>query len=84
MHGEISTIHHCTNVLAARGLNPDEILAAWKSYSLYTNGEPCPRCMSAARWAGSKEVIYGSSIRTIAESKYVFTFEFCSRTHVSR
>lgn len=25
-------------------------------------------CASAIRWAGFKEVIYGSSIRTIAES----------------
>ena len=26
-------------------------------------------CAAAIRWAGFKEVIYGSSIRTIAESK---------------
>jgi tRNA(Arg) A34 adenosine deaminase TadA len=36
---------------------------------LYTNGEPCPMCASAIRWAGFKEVIYGSGIRTIAESE---------------
>jgi hypothetical protein len=29
----------------------------------------CPMCASAIRWAGFKEVIYGSSIRTIAESE---------------
>lgn len=68
MHGEITAIRKCTEVLAARGLTPQEILAAWKHFSLYTNGEPCPMCASAIRWAGFREVIYGSSIRTIAES----------------
>ncbi|WVQ72908.1 hypothetical protein IAR50_002470 [Cryptococcus sp. DSM 104548] len=67
MHGEISAIAHCTDVLTQKGLTPQEILAAWKEFSLYTNGEPCPMCASAIRWAGFKEVIYGSSIQTIAE-----------------
>lgn len=69
MHGEITAIRHCTDVLRDRGLSVQEILAAWKDFSLYTNGEPCPMCASAIRWAGFKEVIYGSSIRTIAESE---------------
>ncbi|ORY20997.1 putative cytosine deaminase [Naematelia encephala] len=68
MHGEITAIRHCTDVLTQRGLSPQEILASWKEFSLYTNGEPCPMCASAIRWAGFKEVIYGSSIRTIAEN----------------
>jgi len=67
MHGEITAIRKCTEVLTERGLSPQEILAAWKQFSLYTNGEPCPMCASAIRWAGFKEVIYGSSIRTIAQ-----------------
>ncbi|ODN95891.1 hypothetical protein L198_04510 [Cryptococcus wingfieldii CBS 7118] len=67
MHGEISAITHCTDVLTKKGWTPQEILGAWKEFSLYTNGEPCPMCASAIRWAGFKEVIYGSSIRTIAE-----------------
>lgn len=71
MHGEISAIRHCTDVLTEKGLSPMEILASWKEFSLYTNGEPCPMCASAIRWAGFKEVIYGSSIRTIAESEYL-------------
>jgi tRNA(Arg) A34 adenosine deaminase TadA len=29
-------------------------------------------CASAIRWAGFKEVIYGSSIRTIAESEHPY------------
>jgi tRNA(Arg) A34 adenosine deaminase TadA len=67
MHGEITAIRHCTEVLRSRGLAPADILRAWKDFSLYTNGEPCPMCASAIRWAGFKEVIYGSSIKTIAK-----------------
>jgi tRNA(Arg) A34 adenosine deaminase TadA len=70
-HGEITAIQHCTNVLQRKGLTPQEILAAWKDLSLYTNAEPCTMCLSAIRWAGFKEVIYGTSVRTIAESKLI-------------
>ena len=70
MHGEITAIRKCTDVLTARGLSPEQILGAWKEFSLYTNGEPCPMCASAIRWAGFKEVIYGSSISTIAQSRF--------------
>lgn len=75
-HGEITAIQHCTNVLRKRGMTPQQILAAWKEYSLYTNAEPCTMCLSAIRWAGFKEVIYGTSVRTISESK------FCEHTIV--
>nr|AEG78607.1 FCY1 [Cryptococcus gattii] len=68
VHGEISVIIHCTEALTGQGWTPQEILAGWKDLSLYTNGEPCPMRASAIRWAGSKEVIYGTSIRTIAEN----------------
>jgi tRNA(Arg) A34 adenosine deaminase TadA len=71
MHGEITAIRHCTDILRERGWSPQRILQSWKDFSLYTNGEPCPMCASAIRWAGFKEVIYGSSIRTIAERKHV-------------
>ncbi|SPO28687.1 related to TAD2 - subunit of tRNA-specific adenosine-34 deaminase [Ustilago trichophora] len=67
-HGEITAIQHCTNVLRKKGLSPHEILAAWKDFSLYTNAEPCTMCLSAIRWAGFKEVVYGTSVRTIAEN----------------
>ncbi|CDU25216.1 related to TAD2-subunit of tRNA-specific adenosine-34 deaminase [Sporisorium scitamineum] len=67
-HGEITAIQHCTNVLQKKGLTPQQILAAWKDFSLYTNAEPCTMCLSAIRWAGFKEVIYGTSVRTIAEN----------------
>lgn len=69
-HGEITAIQHCTNVLQKKGLSPQQILAAWKDFSLYTNAEPCTMCLSAIRWAGFKEVIYGTSVRTIAESEF--------------
>jgi tRNA(Arg) A34 adenosine deaminase TadA len=69
MHGEITAIRHCTEKLRERGWSAQKILQSWKDFSLYTNGEPCPMCASAIRWAGFKEVIYGSSIRTIAESR---------------
>lgn len=69
MHGEITAIRHCTDILRERGWSAQKILQSWKDFSLYTNGEPCPMCASAIRWAGFKEVIYGSSIKTIAESE---------------
>jgi tRNA(Arg) A34 adenosine deaminase TadA len=39
MHGEISTIRHCTDVLRAKGLTPQQILASWRDFTLYTNGK---------------------------------------------
>ncbi|SPO46768.1 related to TAD2 - subunit of tRNA-specific adenosine-34 deaminase [Moesziomyces antarcticus] len=67
-HGEITAIQHCTNVMRKKGLSPQEIIAAWKQLSLYTNAEPCTMCLSAIRWAGFKEVIYGTSVGTISEN----------------
>lgn len=69
MHGEMTAIRACHEVLSKRGLSPPEILRAWRDFSLYTNGEPCPMCMSAIRWAGFKEVVYGTSIETIAKGE---------------
>ncbi|PWN46558.1 putative cytosine deaminase [Violaceomyces palustris] len=66
-HGEITAIQDCVEKLRSKGLSPAEILRSWKDFSLYTNGEPCPMCMSAIRWAGFKEVIYGTSIGKIAQ-----------------
>ncbi|GAA5888273.1 hypothetical protein JCM6882_008564 [Rhodosporidiobolus microsporus] len=65
MHGEISGLHRCTEVLTERGLTPSEILAAWKDFSLYTTGEPCSGCSTFLRYAGMGEVIWASSIETI-------------------
>ncbi|BGP19837.1 hypothetical protein JCM10213v2_007968 [Rhodosporidiobolus nylandii] len=65
MHGEISGLHRCTEVLTERGLTPQEILASWKDLTMYTTGEPCPMCASALRWAGMGEVVWATSIETI-------------------
>ncbi|GAA5980478.1 hypothetical protein JCM11641_003408 [Rhodosporidiobolus odoratus] len=65
MHGEISGLHRCTEVLTERGLSPQEILDSWPHFTMYTTGEPCPMCASALRWAGMGEVVWASSIDTI-------------------
>src|ERR1700746_3001530 len=58
-HGEIAAI----NDYVARHGNQ-----GWADGILYTTGEPCPMCMSAIVWAGIGGVVYGSSIRTLAEA----------------
>ncbi|KAK4052603.1 hypothetical protein OIO90_004231 [Microbotryomycetes sp. JL221] len=65
MHGEMTAIRVCTEVLKNRGLSPQEMLLAWRNFTMYTNGEPCPMCASALRWSGLKEVVWGTSIETI-------------------
>jgi tRNA(Arg) A34 adenosine deaminase TadA len=59
LHGEIVAI----NDYVARHGNQ-----GWADSILYTTGEPCPMCMSALMWAGIGGVVYGSSIRTLAEA----------------
>jgi tRNA(adenine34) deaminase len=59
LHGEIAAI----NDYVARHGNQ-----GWADDILYTTGEPCPMCMSAIVWAGIGGVVYGSSIRTLAEA----------------
>ncbi|TVY33341.1 hypothetical protein LOCC1_G008213 [Lachnellula occidentalis] len=67
LHGEIAAINTCVAVLEGRGWSTEEIAGAWRELSLYTNGEPCPMCASAIRWAGFKECIFGTSIDTLFE-----------------
>ncbi len=52
-HGEMTAIHNCPDV--DKGFN-------WKEVCLFTTGESCPMCQSAAIWCGMPYVIYGSSI----------------------
>lgn len=71
LHGETQAMITCTSVLGdptnPHHLSPDEILASWKDFSLYTNGEPCSMCATAIRWAGFKETVYGTSIPTLTK-----------------
>ncbi|KAI1109246.1 cytidine deaminase-like protein [Nemania sp. NC0429] len=67
LHGEIDAINRCSNVLQSPpfDLNPKETTLAFRDLTLYTNGEPCPMCASAIRWAGFRECVYGTSIETM-------------------
>lgn len=41
-------------------------MGAFQDLSLYTNAESCSMCASAIRWAGFKEYIYGTSVKTMS------------------
>ncbi|QUC20713.1 uncharacterized protein UV8b_04954 [Ustilaginoidea virens] len=70
LHGEIAAINNCSALLTdPRGpykLTGAEAQRAWADLTLYTNAEPCPMCASAIRWAGFKELVYGTSTKTLA------------------
>ena len=55
-HGEIDVINRC----AARHPEID-----WTRLRLYTTAEPCCMCQAAILWAGIREVVFGTSIRTL-------------------
>ncbi len=57
-HGEIVAI----NDYVARHGN-----LGWGEVILYTTGEPCPMCMTAAAWAGVGGVVYGTSIEKLRQ-----------------
>ncbi|KAI1174250.1 guanine deaminase [Nemania sp. FL0916] len=67
LHGEMDAINRCSEVLQNPpfGLSPAEASLALRDLTLYTNGEPCPMCASAIRWAGFRECVYGTSIETL-------------------
>ncbi|KAI0861344.1 cytidine deaminase-like protein [Xylaria cubensis] len=67
LHGEIDAINRCSEVLQSPhfSLTPAEASLAFRDLTLYTNGEPCPMCASAIRWAGFRECVYGTSIETL-------------------
>ncbi|KAF2805470.1 cytidine deaminase-like protein [Mytilinidion resinicola] len=71
LHGEIAAINNCSSILTnsagSYNLTAGEALDAFAKLSIYTNGESCPMCASAIRWAGFREYIYGTSIDTIIE-----------------
>ena len=59
LHGEIDVI----NRLAESRPEID-----WPALVLYTTAEPCPMCQGAIQWAGIGNVVYGTSIETLAHS----------------
>ena len=59
LHGEIVAINDYVARHGNRG---------WADRILYTTGEPCPMCMSAIVWTGIGGVVYGSSIRALAQA----------------
>jgi tRNA(Arg) A34 adenosine deaminase TadA len=67
LHGEIEAINRCSEVLQSPPFNltPEAATLAFRDLTLYTNGEPCPMCASAIRWAGFRECVYGTSIETL-------------------
>ncbi|KAI1423972.1 cytidine deaminase-like protein [Xylaria sp. FL1777] len=67
LHGEIEAINRCSEVLQSPpfDLTPEAAVLAFRDLTLYTNGEPCPMCASAIRWAGFRECVYGTSIETL-------------------
>jgi tRNA(Arg) A34 adenosine deaminase TadA len=46
-------------------MRPEDALAAFGGLTLYTNGEPCPMCAAAIRWAGFRECVYGTSLESL-------------------
>ncbi|KAI2617386.1 cytosine deaminase [Hypoxylon sp. NC1633] len=66
LHGEMAAIANCTTILTSpsgpHNLTPAAALDAFAALSLYTNAESCPMCAAAARWAGLRELVYGTSV----------------------
>jgi len=56
-HGEIDAINRCIEE------QPDIV---WSRLRMYTTAEPCCMCQGAILWAGIPEVVFGTSIRTLA------------------
>ncbi|QDU40061.1 tRNA-specific adenosine deaminase [Maioricimonas rarisocia] len=56
-HGEIVAL----NTWASLESRPDA-----EHLSLFTTAEPCPMCQAAILWAGISEVVFGTSVETLA------------------
>ncbi|KAL8372302.1 hypothetical protein RB595_001881 [Gaeumannomyces hyphopodioides] len=64
LHGEVAALRACVSDLQRppHNLSPGAARRALRGLSLYTTAEPCPMCASAARWAGLREVVFGTSM----------------------
>ena len=62
-HGEIEALRNCSKMIKEQfGASYVLNQTFWSTLSLYTTAEPCSMCSSAIRWAGLKEIIFGTSI----------------------
>ena len=57
LHGEMDAINRAA---AEHDVN-------WTGMRLYTTAEPCCMCQGAVLWAGIREVVFGTSIRTLKQ-----------------
>ncbi|KYQ90026.1 CMP/dCMP deaminase [Tieghemostelium lacteum] len=53
-HGEMVVMMNCSSIYG---------LFDWTGFYLYTTGESCPMCQSAAMWNRFSKIIFGSSIK---------------------
>ncbi|GAM27070.1 hypothetical protein SAMD00019534_102450, partial [Acytostelium subglobosum LB1] len=71
LHGEISAMLNCSRIHHKN---------TWEGYYLYTTGESCPMCHSAAMWMGFAKIIYGTSIQTLYCDKCLGQIPILSNT----
>lgn len=57
-HCELDAINECVRSHSG---------SDWSLFTLYVTAEPCPMCMSAVLWSGIGQVVYGTSLETLAK-----------------
>lgn len=63
-HREARILH--AELVALMDCGRQEPRENWPNFTLYTTGEPCPMCMSAAVWSRLPEVVYAISAEQLA------------------
>ncbi|EGC39171.1 hypothetical protein DICPUDRAFT_86189 [Dictyostelium purpureum] len=56
LHGEMVVMHNCSKLFG---------ITNYSNYTLYTTGESCPMCQSAAMWNKFSTIVYATSIETM-------------------